>query len=42
MLWNQDIVESTQTFPNLTNTRFNMARFVNPQMLVALSSLASE
>jgi hypothetical protein len=37
-----DIVQSTWTLPTLTNIGLNMANFMNFQMVVALSSLASE
>ncbi len=42
MLWIHDIVESTWALPTLTNIGLNMANFVNFQMVVALSSIASE
>ncbi len=35
MLWIEDIVESTKTPPFLTNSRVDMASFVDPHKVVA-------
>jgi len=41
MLWIEDIVESTQTPPYLTNSKIDMVSFVNPHKAVARKNVFS-